>query len=790
MKPCPSKPGRRLSLRECQAGISTLQNLLVLFIGLLPVTTALAQTNDSFASATSLLGGSGGISTTNVSASKEAGEPNHAGHAGGRSVWFRWTAPNATPVAFETLASSFDTLLAVYTGTSVSNLTEIASNNDIFTSNHWSRVKFTPVAGATYRIAVDGHNGGSGNIYLRWVQRTGLPDMVIWGPALGAYITNQTFSPASCAVVEGLISAGTRKLIRFATESRNSGDADLYLGAPAGYPLFQYSSCHGHYHFHDYVSHRLKSGNTVVAVGLKVGHCLLDSLRWDPTANPNSAYGCGNQGIQKGWGDVYRASLDGQWVDITGVPGGTYTLEVEINPLRILDESNYSNNITQVAFTIPDTSKPQVSSFSPTHGSAGVAPAVLTTAIITDGTTQVATNTVQLFFDDQLVTPSITRNAGLTTITYSRPGLLEPFSQHTNKLIFGDTGVPITYQTNSAVFTVAGWTNMYLPPPLHRETFNLVTEGAVPAGWSVTNHTSTHVAGYDLNDDRSDAYKNWIVLTSTRLNTQFPANRRTAGALNVVNGVPIESLIQSNFIYAASDPRSGSQVQFLFSPEFNLAGHSNIWVSFHSIYAQNQDALAALEYSVNGGTNWLPVVYMLDGPDVLLETNGAINVIKTFTNVYADVAVYVDPVTSQTVGGYYGAFIAAPITPALAPFISARVNDDQAESKRVELFRLVAADNQPKVRFRFVQAGTDSWYWGLDDFGIYSIPPVALPQFTSMIRSGNSVTMTWNGEIVSRLQKKSSLTGFLWQDVPGTLGLKTFTEPIGAGETYYRLRKQ
>ena len=34
------------------------------------------------------------------------------------------------------------------------------------------------------------------------------------------------------------------------------------------------------------------------------------------------------------------------------------------------------------------------------------------------------------------------------------------------------------------------------------------------------------------------------------------------------------------------------------------------------------------------------------------------------------------------------------ISPALAPYISARVDDDRVESKRVELFRLPAADNQ------------------------------------------------------------------------------------------------
>src|SRR5205807_1298331 len=82
-----------------------------------------------------------------------------------------------------------------------------------------------------------------------------------------------------------------------------------------------------------------------VATGLKIGFCLLDSIRWNANASSNAKYDCGNQGIQKGWGDVYDSTLDGQWIDITGVPDGNYTLEMEVNPQHRLPESNYDNNI-------------------------------------------------------------------------------------------------------------------------------------------------------------------------------------------------------------------------------------------------------------------------------------------------------------------------------------------------------------------------------------------------------------------------------------------------------------
>ena len=56
-------------------------------------------------------------------------------------------------------------MLAVYTGTAVSALTLVASNDNTG-GNLTSLVTFQAQAGSTYQIAVDGFGGGSGNILL------------------------------------------------------------------------------------------------------------------------------------------------------------------------------------------------------------------------------------------------------------------------------------------------------------------------------------------------------------------------------------------------------------------------------------------------------------------------------------------------------------------------------------------------------------------------------------------------------------------------------------------------
>lgn len=135
---------------------------------------AVVPANDDFAAATDLSGfdpAAGEIRGTNVAASKEVGEPDHAGNPGGRSVWYTWTAPldgSVPNVSFTTGFAEFDTLLAVYTGAAVGALTEVASNDDAPSLGTGSAVSFATIPGTVYRVAVDGFGGKMGSFFLDW----------------------------------------------------------------------------------------------------------------------------------------------------------------------------------------------------------------------------------------------------------------------------------------------------------------------------------------------------------------------------------------------------------------------------------------------------------------------------------------------------------------------------------------------------------------------------------------------------------------------------------------------
>jgi len=130
--------------------------------------------NDNFTSAQTITGCSGSVNGTNVSSTKESGEPDHASNGGTHSVWYQWQAPSTSSVTITTAGSNYDTVLGVYIGSIVNALSLIGQNDDVDSGNVVSSsVTFNATSGVLYRIAVAGFNnqssgGDVGSITLNW----------------------------------------------------------------------------------------------------------------------------------------------------------------------------------------------------------------------------------------------------------------------------------------------------------------------------------------------------------------------------------------------------------------------------------------------------------------------------------------------------------------------------------------------------------------------------------------------------------------------------------------------
>lgn len=185
------------------------------------------------------------------------------------------------------------------------------------------------------------------------------PDLTINQNALQTSMSITTITIAGsdqCAVQEGCVKGfGVRNVIRFNTRIDNIGQTDYYIGSPSSQPqMFSTNNCHGHAHYSGYADYLLfdQSGEPI-PVGFKNGYCVIDVGCFGGTSH----YGCSNMGISKQCYDQYGSGTTCNWIDITDVPAGLYTLVLRTNWAHRPDalgrhEMNYANNYASVCINL------------------------------------------------------------------------------------------------------------------------------------------------------------------------------------------------------------------------------------------------------------------------------------------------------------------------------------------------------------------------------------------------------------------------------------------------------
>jgi hypothetical protein len=157
---------------------------------------------------------------------------------------------------------------------------------------------------------------------------------------------------------------------------------------------------------------------------------------------PNSKYG-----DAKEWGQDSNAGT---------IPAGARLARVTIasTPLSGLPDGY----VDVVSLDVVDETVgiPAVASANPPDNAVGVGPLVNIGVTLRDRSTAVNTNSIQLFLDSSLVSPSIQKVETNTIIQFAA-GLLPALSPHTYRIVFSDNGAPISTQTNQFRFTVADY---------------------------------------------------------------------------------------------------------------------------------------------------------------------------------------------------------------------------------------------------------------------------------------------------------------------------------------------
>ncbi len=178
--------------------------------------------------------------------------------------------------------------------------------------------------------------------------------------------------------IEGHRQDGSDWMVANQLISRSDGSRGL--NEEVGELRFAESEDHRHWHFFQFMRYEVvrPTDEEVVAPDQKTGFCLGDRYNTDPSENlpgeppmpgefdvPPGNDWCAQDdsertnltmGLSVGYGDDYKAFLDGQSIDITDVPEGRYYLVHRLNASLL--ESDYSNNAASVLLQLrwPDGS--------------------------------------------------------------------------------------------------------------------------------------------------------------------------------------------------------------------------------------------------------------------------------------------------------------------------------------------------------------------------------------------------------------------------------------------------
>jgi len=161
------------------------------------------------------------------------------------------------------------------------------------------------------------------------------------------------------------VAGHTRDMQAFQIIRRSDGTGRRLL-EPIGLLRYVRSVDHSHWHYRPFERYTLRRLDaTRVARDGKSGFCLGDRYRVRTVAGavavPVHVGLCGlhrpglrqvRQGISVGWGDDYGAFLEGQSIDVTGVPSGTYRLVHTVNASGRVRELTHSNNSASVRIAL------------------------------------------------------------------------------------------------------------------------------------------------------------------------------------------------------------------------------------------------------------------------------------------------------------------------------------------------------------------------------------------------------------------------------------------------------
>jgi hypothetical protein len=346
--------------------------------------------------------------------------------------------------------------------------------------------------------------------------------------------------------------------------------------------------------------------------------------------------------------------------------------------------------------------------------------------VLQDDQTAVVPGSVQLFLNDQRVSPQVSQSGNQTTVTYAHPTELEEFSTNRLRVVFGDTDSPSLTQSRE---------------------WSFVTGVISVPGGSFASDFAVRPAGVRF-------YGNAAVLQGVL--------RLTANANSLSGTVVIDDFNASNVVTsftATFKARVGGGTvppadgfSFSFAPDYPVG-----------VFALGEEgAGTGLTISFDTYAN-----YAGDGPSIDVKSGG-VQIANAYGDVIATGDAFVEVVVRVDTDGYLDvSYHGKPVYEHLLAFKPSRGR-----------FALAA------------RTGGLNDFHLIDDLSITTTvakPPPLPPRITNIVATVQGVIVSWPGEPGVSLQHTPSLLPASWQDVAGSLGSSSATDPVVGPTAFYRL---
>jgi hypothetical protein len=160
-------------------------------------------------------------------------------------------------------------------------------------------------------------------------------------------IANRDASDVGPVIIRSRRASTSAPMVANQAILHTDGSERMRLGI--GELVYEVTPSHHHWHLEAFDDYELRHASDLknVMPDNKAGFCLPDSLfTLDYCGNAKPDAMTVDQGMRGGFVDLYKANVEGQYIDVTGVPPGLYYLDHWVNSDSSVCEARFDNNVS------------------------------------------------------------------------------------------------------------------------------------------------------------------------------------------------------------------------------------------------------------------------------------------------------------------------------------------------------------------------------------------------------------------------------------------------------------